>query len=394
MSHSLSERQIVLTLACLAAITPLAIDMYLPAFPAIAKSLQTSIPNVEISLSLFFFGIAMGQLFGGPISDAYGRRPMVIIGLVLFGLSSLLLSFTDNIELFWVLRTIQSFGGGIATVNVSATVRDRFEGKESARIFSLIAMVMLLAPLLAPTMGSFILSFFRWNTIFILLSLYAFFALGFYLLRFPPVAQKRMKVTPIDNYKTVLSHKMAMVFIVSQILSSSGMYTFITSSSFIYMEHFHVSSNQFALFFALNVTLLMVVGRVNAWLVTRKDPLLLLRIGIGAQAFLGIALFLAHEQSIDVIFPLIGLYIGALGLVFGNSVSLALEFFPSISASANAIIGVLQYSVGALMGFIASSLHDGTLFPITCVMMIVSCLGAALLFLGSRGYEPHHGGQS
>jgi len=104
--------------------------------------------------AFFFFGMAMGQLFGGPISDAYGRRPMVIIGLILFGISSLLLSFTDHIELFWILRAIQSFGGGIATVNVSATVRDMFEGKESARIFSMIAMVMLMAPLLAPTMGS------------------------------------------------------------------------------------------------------------------------------------------------------------------------------------------------------------------------------------------------
>lgn len=337
--------------------------------------------------------MAIGQLFGGPISDAYGRRPMVIIGLIVFGLSSFLLSLTESIETFWILRAIQSFGGGIATVNVSATVRDRFEGKESARIFSMIALVMLLAPLLAPSIGSLILSFFTWNTIFMLLSLYTFFALGFYLFRFPSIVQKRTKVTPIDNYKTVLSHKMAMVFILTQILSSSGMYTFITSSSFIYMEHFHVSPNQFALFFALNVTLLMIVGRVNAWLVKYKDPLWLLRIGMSAQALIGIALFLAHEQSIYVIFPLIGLYIGTLGLVFGNSVSLALEFFPSISASANAIIGVLQYSVGALMGFVASSLHNGTLFPITCVMMIVSLLGTTLLYVGSRGYEPHHGGQ-
>lgn len=392
MPHTLTERQIVLTLASLAAITPLSIDMYLPAFPSIAQSLHTSIPNVEISLSLFFFAMAMGQLFGGPISDAYGRRPMIIMGLIVFGISSLLLSFTDSIQMFWILRAIQSFGGGVATVNVSAIVRDMFEGKESARIFSLIAMVMLMAPLLAPTMGSLVLEFFEWNTLFILLSFYTLFALGFYLLRFPSVKQERLKVTPIQNYKTVLSHKMAMVFIVSQILSSSGMYTFITSSSFIYMEHFHVSSGQFALFFALNVTTLMIVGKINAWLVKHKNPLVLLRIGVCAQALIGIALFSCQDQTLYIIFPLIGLYIGTLGLIFGNAVSLALEFFPSISASANAIIGVLQYSVGALMGFIASSFHDATLFPITGVMMVVSVCSATLLLLGSRGYIPHHGG--
>ncbi|WP_263832430.1 multidrug effflux MFS transporter [Sulfurospirillum oryzae] len=394
MSQALTERQIVLTLASLSAITPLAIDMYLPSFPAISTDLQTSIPNVEFSLSLYFFGMAMGQLFGGPISDAYGRRPMVIIGLTVFGLSSFLLSITNQIEMFWLLRALQSFGGGIATVNVSATVRDMFEGKESARIFSLIGMVMLMAPLLAPTLGSLVLKFFEWEVIFIILGLYTFFAMGFYLFRFPSVKQKRAKITPIQNYKMVLSHKQAMVFIVSQILCTSGMYTYITSSSFIYMEHFHLSAGKFALFFGASVLMLMAFGRLNAWLVKHKEPLSLLRFGLNAQAIIGILLFLCQESSVYVIFPLIGLYIGSLGFVFSNSVSLTLEFFPTISASANAIIGVLQYSVGAFMGFIASSLHDGTLFPITGVMMGVSLCGTILLMLGSRGYIPHHGRQS
>ena len=394
MSHTLTERQIVLTLAALSAVTPLAIDMYLPAFPAIATELHTSIPNVEFSLSLYFFGMAMGQLFGGPISDAYGRRPMVIIGLIVFGLSSLLLSITPQIETFWILRALQSFGGGIATVNVSATVRDMFDGKESARIFSLIGMVMLMAPLLAPSLGSLVLHFFEWEIIFILLALYTLFALGYYLFRFPSVKQKRSKITPIQNYKTVLSHKLAMIFIISQILCSSGMYTFITSSSFIYMEHFQVSPSNFALFFGANVLMIMILGRLNAWLVKRKEPLSLLRFGMCAQAILGILLFVFRNENLYLLFPLIGLYVGTLGFIFSNSISLTLEFFPTISASANAIIGVLQYSVGALMGFIASSLHDGTLLTITGVMMVVSLCGTTLLLLGSRGYIPHHGRQS
>lgn len=394
MSKSLTERQIVLTLASLSAITPLAIDMYLPSFPAIATDLQTSIPNVEFSLSLYFFGMAMGQLFGGPISDAYGRRPMVIIGLILFGLSSFLISITHQIEAFWILRALQSFGGGIATVNVSATVKDMFSGKESARIFSLIAMVMLMAPLIAPTLGSFVLKFFEWEMIFLFLGFYTLFALAFYLFRFPSVKQERTKITPIQNYKTVLTNKLAMLFIISQILCTSGMYTFITSSSFIYMEHFNVTPSKFALFFGANVLMMMFFGRLNAWVVKKKEPLALLRFGVSTQAIFGILLFLFQNSNVYVLFPLIGLYIGMLGFIFSNSVSLTLEFFPTISASANAIIGVLQYSVGALMGFVASSLHDGTLFPITSVMMVVSLLGAVLLLLGSRGYIPHHGRQS
>ncbi|ATB68144.1 major facilitator superfamily protein, DHA family [Sulfurospirillum diekertiae] len=392
MSKALTERQIVLVLASLSAITPLAIDMYLPSFPAIATDLHTSIPNVEFSLSLYFFGMAMGQLLGGPISDAYGRRPMVMIGLIVFGMSSLLLSITNQIEIFWILRALQSFGGGVATVNVSATVRDMFNGKESARIFSLIAMVMLMAPLLAPTLGALVLKFFEWEAIFLILGFYTLFALIFYLFRFPAIKQIRTKITPIQNYKTVLSHKLAMVFIVSQILCTSGMYTFITSSSFVYMEHFHVSASRFSLFFGVNVLMMMIFGRLNVWVVKRKDPLQLLRFGVIVQAIVGIMLFVLRDAGLFVIFPLVGLYVGILGFVFGNSVSLTLEFFPSISASANAIIGVLQYSVGALMGFIASSLHDDTLLPIMGVMMVVSLCGATLLLWGSRGYIPHHGG--
>ena len=384
----LSERQLVLTLASLSAITPLAIDMYLPAFPLIAASLHTSIPNVEFSLSLYFFGMAMGQLFGGPISDAYGRRPMITIGLIVFALSSLALVFTHDIELFLLFRALQSFGGGIATVNVSAIVRDMFEGKEVARIFSLIASIMLIAPLIAPTLGSTVLRFFEWEMIFVLLFLYIVFALSFYLIRFPSAQQKRTKITPIQNYKAVLGHKTAMIFIVAQILCTSGMYTFITSSSFIYMEHFHVSPSTFALFFAINVAMMMILGRLNAQLVKTYHPFTLLKFGMGIQALLGVILFSAQNQTIYILFPIIGLYVGSLGFIFSNSVSLVLEFFPTISASANAIIGVLQYSVGALMGFVASSLHDDTLFPITGVMMVVSLSGMLLMMFGSRGYRP------
>lgn len=388
MLNSLSERQLVLTLASLSAITPLAIDMYLPAFPLIATTLNTSIPHVEFSLSLYFFGMAMGQLFGGPISDAYGRRPMITIGLIVFALSSLALVFTHDIGLFLLFRGLQSFGGGIATVNVSAIVRDIFEAKEVARIFSLIASIMLIAPLLAPTLGSTVLRFFEWEMIFILLFLYTVFALFFYLIRFPPVQQKRTKITPIQNYKAVLGHKTAMIFIIAQILCTSGMYTFITSSSFIYMEHFHVNPSVFALFFAINVTMMMIFGRLNAQLVKTYHPFTLLKFGMGMQALLGVILFNAQNQTIYVLFPIIGLYVGSLGFIFSNSVSLVLEFFPTISASANAIIGVLQYSVGALMGFVASSLHDDTLFPITGVMMLVSLSGMLLMLFGSRGYYP------
>lgn len=388
---TITERQLVLTLASLAAITPLAIDMYLPSIPSIARDLHTTIPHVEFSVSLYFLGMAIGQLFGGPISDAYGRRPMVIIGLLLFGISSFVLSFISQIEVFWIFRALQSFGGGIATVNVSATVRDMFSGKESARVFSLISMVMLMAPLIAPSLGSVILELFHWKAIFIILGLYAFFAILLYAFRFPSIKKEKSKATPLKNYWNVLKHKQAMMFITTQTLCTSGMYTYITSSSFIYMEHFHENPSLFAISFGGNVLMMMIFGRVNARLVRSFEPLSLLRFGTAMQTLCALALlFVDKEASVYVIFPLIGLYVGMLGFIYSNAVALALEFFPNISASANAIIGVLQYSIGSLMSFVASSLHDDTLSPIFGVMATVSILGAVVLMIGTRGYVPTH----
>lgn len=381
----LSERQIVLTLASIAAITPLAIDMYLPAIPLISQNLNTTVPYVQFSVSLYFFGMALGQLIGGPISDAYGRRMMISLGLSVFGISSLLLSWTSEIELFWLLRAFQAIGGGFATVNVSATVRDLFSGKESARVFSLISMVMLMAPLIAPSFGSLVLRFSEWQTIFVILFLYAFCAMTLYLLRFPAHQNEKTKITPLKNYIEVLTHKRAMLFVIAQTLCTSGMYTFITSSSFIYMEYFKVDASTFSLYFGINVLMMMLLGRLNAWLVKRYEPFMLLKFGMGAQSILGIALFSLHSTAnLNLIFPLLGLYIGSLGFIFSNSVALILEFFPRISASANAIIGVLQYSIGAFMGFIASVMHDGTLFPIALVMMLVSLCGTLLLMVGTH----------
>ena len=386
-----NERHIVLILASLAAITPLAIDMYLPALPRMAEQFSTPISEVQFSLSLYFFGMALGQLIGGPISDAYGRRPVISIGLLLFGLSSIALSFCHSIELFWFFRALQSLGGGFTTVNVSATVRDHFSGKEGARILSLIASVMLIAPLIAPMLGSLVLSVSLWESIFIFLALYAFGALFLYRRAFQNSKAEKTKVTPFKNYLAVLSHPQAMIFVISMILCTSGMYTFITTSSFIYMEHFKLSPFVFSFCFGSNVLMMMLFGRLNAKLVKTLDPFVLLRFGMSVQAFLALLFFVFHtSETFWIIFPIIGLYIGMLGFIFSNSVSLVLDFFPRISASANAIIGVLQYSVGALMGFVASSLHDGTLFPIALVMMSVSLCGTLLHFLGTRGFVPHH----
>jgi len=154
-------------LALLVALTPFAIDTYLPAMLNIAVSMNASVNDVSMTIPLFLIGFALGQLVGGPLSDRYGRKPIAYIGLAVFLVCSLLISLSDNVETFYILRFIQAVGGGFATVVSAAIVRDLYSGKESAKVFSMITLVMMVAPLIAPALGAVMLAIGDWQHIFI-----------------------------------------------------------------------------------------------------------------------------------------------------------------------------------------------------------------------------------
>ncbi|MDR2100897.1 MAG: multidrug effflux MFS transporter [Campylobacteraceae bacterium] len=384
---ALTERQLVFILAALSAITPLAIDMYLPAINVMSKSLNVPEPQVAMSISIFFFGLAAGQLFGGPISDAYGRRPIVIIGLALFCLSSAGIIFAGDIHLLLVLRFVQAFGGGLATVNVAATVRDMFSGNESARIFSMIGSITIIAPLVAPALGFIIILLFKtWEAIFVILTLYSFLALYFYKRHFKTqnLTEKR-KVTPIKNYIEVLTSPKPMIIMTALVISSSGLYALLASASIIYINYFNLSKFMFVVCFSLNVSVMIITSKINAKIVRRFSSLKLLRFGIKMQVLIAVVLMILHKsENIFVIAPLIALFTGMLGFIFGNAISIILEYFPKTSASANALLGVLQYSVGALAGLLVNFFDDGTLFPLIFAIASSSFVGAVILLIGTK----------
>ncbi|MDR3346309.1 MAG: multidrug effflux MFS transporter [Campylobacteraceae bacterium] len=383
----ISERRLVFILAALSAITPLAIDMYLPVISNMSKALGVSESQVSISISIFFLGLALGQLVGGPVSDAYGRKPMVIAGLALFCVNSFAIVFVDDVYLLWFFRFLQAFGGGVATVNVSATVRDMFSGKDSARIFSMIGSISILAPLVAPALGLGVISLFqRWESIFLILGVYSLTALYFYKqnVKIPPKSEKT-KITPIKNYLEILTTPKPMLMITALVISSSGMYALLTFSSVMYEKYLGLSKLMFILCFSMNIITLMLTSRINMRLVRSISPLKILKCGVSAQALIGIVLFLLRDSTNPYILaPLISLFIGMLGFIFGNALSLILDYFPNISGSANAIIGVLQYSVGALAGVLVGLFNDGTLFALMCVIMCSSLIASAILIFGAK----------
>ena len=259
---------IVILLGLLASLSPLAIDMYLPSMPNISKDLNIGIEQVELTLSIFLLFYAFGQLFGGVFSDRMGRRLPILIGLTGFSISSFILFFANSIEVLYIFRGTQAFFGGIAVVNYSAIIRDLFHGKEAARVFSAVSSMMLLAPLLAPAIGSIIVSFFDWNYIFLILSIYSGIIIVAIFLKLPETGNKT-KTKVLESYKKVITHKKAIKYILSVSFAFSGMFIFIGKSSFIYMDYFSVSVQNFPLFFGVNVLLMIIFTRINILLVKK-----------------------------------------------------------------------------------------------------------------------------
>ncbi|WP_027859292.1 multidrug effflux MFS transporter [Marinobacterium jannaschii] len=393
MNTNQLSKSLVYSLACLMALAPFAIDTYLPSLPDIAKEFSAELHQVEASVAIYMLGYAIGQLFGGPLSDQMGRRLTAVLGCSLFMISSLLLAVSDSIDQLLLFRLIQAVGGGTATVVAAATVRDRFRGREAARVMSLIGMIMMGAPLIAPAVGAGILHFSGWRMIFVALAIYGGIAMTVSLLNLPSVTgrqkasasdqapadkSKRGLKAALAGYTAVLKNGPARGYILTVGLAFSTMFIFLTESSFIYIVHFEVSPNHFPLLFGANIIVMMLFNRLNMRLLDRYSPHQLLRAGVSLQLTCAILLALSVQSGIinlPLAVGLIMLTIGSLGMVFANGVSCYLEFFPNNAGTANAVMGCSQNIIAATAGSSATLLHDGTLAPVT-LLMAATALGA------------------
>lgn len=376
-------------LALLAAIGPLSIDMYLPAMSAMAGSLASDIHHIELSVSTFLLGFALGQITGGPLSDRLGRRPVIFIGLGLFGLASLALTYVSSLDGLLLLRGLQAIGGGLAVVNSTAIVRDHFEGADIARVLSMVAMIMMAAPLLAPMLGSLVLTFSGWRDIFGILSGYAFLLIGILVWQLPEShpPQRRIKRSPWAGYATVLRHRTARRYILMLASAYSGMFVFITASPYLYLEHFGQSEQVFPWLFGANVIVIMLMNRLNIYLLKFWSPRRLLTLGIAMQfssALALLALALSPFFVLPVVLPLLMIYVGSLGLITANTMGSVMQHFREVAGSATALMGVIQFSGGALAGLLWGHFHDHTPIPMMEVSLLTATLALIFLLMARR----------
>ncbi|WP_254277187.1 Bcr/CflA family multidrug efflux MFS transporter [Halomonas sp. 3H] len=378
---TLSAKRVALLVAANTALAPFAIDAYLPAMGALAESVGASIHHTELSLSTFLAGFALGQLLFGPLSDRLGRKPVLMGGLVAFLLASLVITTVSSLPELLAWRFIQALGGGATVVNSAAIVRDCFSGREAAKVMSTMAIIMLLAPLVAPVVGSGLLYLADWWLIFVFLAAYAAFLMWLLGTRLPETrAPGSPTATPrqvLANYASVLRHREAMGYVCAASMSFAGLFAFITASPFLYLEHFDLSPGLYPLVFGVNVLTMAASNRLNIRLLRGRSPQQNLRLGLTIQlgAAAGLVLVVASGlESLWTMVPLIMVFAGTIGLVAPNAISSLLDHFHHMSATAAALQGSIQFSCGALAGVLVGAFELDSAWP-----MVGTMLGAALI---------------
>lgn len=383
MRKSINHLYLIILISILSSVAPMGVDTYLPSIPEIAKYFDVNIHKVELSLSIFLIGFAIGQIFGGPISDRYGRRVGSIVGLLGYALFSFLIIFSSSIYELWIYRFLEAFFGGITVVNATAAVRDRFSGQEAAKVFSLIGMVRSLAPLLAPVFGAAIIHFFPWEGIFVFLTIYALIV-AFFIYKDLPESFTYTKQNIIESYKLVLTHKKAMKAMLVLAISFGAFFIIIAKTSYIYIEYFGIKTDYFPLFFGINFIILIAMINVNVKLLKTYEAKNIAKYATLVQFCVGIIFLLIHKDM-NLIFTviIIASYMSMMAFIFGNCMSLAIEHFSKNAGVASGVIGVLQFGLGALISSIALNFDNNGFFVIAFSITFLSIIS----FLIIRSYK-------
>ena len=364
---------LVIILASLTAFAPLSIDMYLPSFPQIAADFGVSVAKVELSLAAFFVGLAFGQLLYGTATDRFGRKKPLYVGLSIYCAASLLCVFAPNIESLIVLRFFQALGACGGIVIARATVRDLFDHSESARVFSLLMLVMGVAPILAPLLGGYVALFFGWHAIFAVVAIFSAICLTAVHLFLPETREPNPNVRlgkTFGIYLNVLKDRSFLGFTLAGGLAQAGMFAYITGSPFVFIELFGVKSENYGWIFGSNALGLIALSQINGRLVRKFSPTSILRACLAFTAFFSLLLIFAGIFSFGFagVAILIFLYVASLGMIFPNATAGALAEQNENAGSASALIGSLQYGMAAVSSSLVSYFNNGTSLPMTAII--------------------------
>lgn len=382
-----------LAIAALVALGPLSTDMYLPALPTLAREFDTDSGSVQLTLSLFLGGFAIAQLIYGPLSDRYGRKPVLLGGLGLFLISSIACALATRIESLILFRFLQALGGSAGPVLGRAMVRDIHGPKEAGRVLSHIGSAMALGPAIAPIVGGYLLVWLGWASIFWFLALFSLFAIWLLSFRIAESAPKHYRHPRslgriLRDFGLLLQDRNYLGYTLACSFSFAGLFVFLSVSSFVIIDYFGYPPERFGLWFLMVVsgylTGTLGGGRLSRVLGHRKlvaiGSLICLVSGI-VMAAVG---FNEPTHALYLMLPMLGFMIGV-GIVMPQSMAGALADYPQIAGSASGLMGFIQMTLAGGIGVIAGQLHDGT--PAVMGAMIGFC--GLLCFASAWGLTRH-----
>ncbi|MEU4574237.1 multidrug effflux MFS transporter [Nonomuraea sp. ATR24] len=384
---------LLLILGALSAIGPLSIDMYLPALPAISGEMLSPAAQVQLTLTACLIGVSAGQVIAGPVSDVRGRRLPLIVGVAGFALTSLLCAFAPSVPVLIVLRLLQGMLGGAALVIVRAVVRDLYDGPAIARIFATLMLVSGLAPILAPVAGAQLLAFTSWRGVFVALSLAGLVLLLAVLpgVRETLPAEQRegggLKHT-LATFWALLRDRAFMGCALTAGLAFAAMFAYISGSPFVLQEVYAATPQQYSLIFGLNALGLTVMAQVGGRLSGRVRPARLVFAGLFVSLAGGGLLLAAAVTGLGLAGIVAGLFVimCGQGLVLPGTGALALAGQPpQVAGSASALLGVLQFALGAVAAPLVGLAGQDTAVPMAALMLAL--MAASALSFGILGRQ-------
>ena len=371
----------ILILGALSAFGPLAIDFYLPAFPAMALAFGTDEQHVQLTLAAYFLGLSIGQLAYGPVADRFGRRIPLLIGVGLFTAASLLCAYAPNLDWLIGARFIQALGGCAGMVISRAVVSDKCDAVGSAKVFSQLMLVMGLAPILAPMLGGLLVNTTGWQSIFLALTGFSALAGLAVALGLPESMPAHLPRQPLSGalhqYGRLLKDPVYLGHALTGGIAIAGMFSYIAGSPFVIIKLYGIPAEHFGWFFGVNAAGFILVAQVNARLLAKRGPAFLLTRTVWIYLGAGLALLAVSALRTEQLWPLlIPLFvcIASLGCILPNASACAMNGQGARAGSASAMLGCLQFSVAAGAAALVGILHDGSAMPMAMVISLCGIL--------------------
>lgn len=387
------SKALLLLLAALVALGPLSVDMYLPAMPAMMDSLGADIGSMHVTLSAYLAGFALFHLFCGPLADRYGRKPLLILGTALFVAACVGCSLAKTVEQLSVFRLLQGIGACVGPTLARTVTRDVFGPVRAARALSLIAMMMALAPAIAPTLGGLMLLVMPWPSIFIFLAIYGSLMIWLIWAFLPESLPRRQSLHPraiARNYGQLLADPLYLSVTLASGLAYAVLMAYLSSSSFVYITMLGVPVEYFGLIFFSGVIGYISGSGISARLSTRHDSERIMLIGIVLALAATLAMWLfgsVYPDSVAALVLPMTFFTVALGMLLPHSMAIALRPFPHIAGTASSLLGFIQMSLSAVASATVGLFLKETAQPMLIIMVLISLLAAMFAVRAYRQYQ-------